>query len=71
MSTERVNDVIDGLSRLIMDAAEARQSERYHPRQNPDEMDAEIKHQSERVTALRKLREQFEDEMATPREPQF
>ncbi len=56
--------VIDGLSKLIMYDLENCASEQYHPGGDPDAMDDTIKFHKERASALRKIREDFENQMS-------
>lgn len=61
---DKVTNIVNDLSELIRDALVAEASESTNPSFSPDRMDDTIKFQKERVGTLRKLRMEFEDEMA-------
>jgi len=62
---EAAENIVNGLSALIKTALEQCEMERTNPGFNPDLMDAKIKHYRERSVTLRRLRDEFENEMAT------
>lgn len=63
-SKELEDNVAHGLGLLMRAALVSLESERVHPTSNADVMDARIAFYSERVSVLRELRENFENEMA-------
>ena len=62
--SQTVQAVIHGMTELIMLANHAYECESNLPRTNPDEMDAHLAFNRNRVAKLRELRQQFEDEMS-------
>lgn len=63
---EAQNIIQSGLSYLITKTLASHESERHYPCADPDKMDDKIKATGERVKTLRRLREEFENEMAKP-----
>jgi hypothetical protein len=57
-------NIVNGLSVLIRSSLTALEGESVNPGPNPDRMDATIALHRERVATLRRLREEFENEMA-------
>jgi hypothetical protein len=56
--------IVNGLSVLIRSSLASLEGESTAPGPDPDRMDATIKLHRERVATLRRLREEFENEMA-------
>ena len=56
--------VVHNLSKLIDQTLRAHASESQRPRRGPDQMDYFLGETGKRVVLLRRLREEFEDEMA-------
>ena len=64
MTNERVLEIVGGMSELIFQAALECGNEQYIPSHaNPDNLDDYIKTRKQRVAVLRRLREEFENEM--------
>jgi hypothetical protein len=66
MSSENKLLVNDGLTALIVETLIIQRGEEYYPGSDPDRMDDKIAACKKRVTLLRKLREEYEDEMSKP-----
>lgn len=56
--------VNDGLTALIVETLIIQRQEEYYPGMNPDNMDDKIAACKKRVSLLRKMREEYEDEMS-------
>lgn len=61
---ERYHAVVGALSEDIAEALHANETERAMPGSDPDRMDDKIKFTGERARVLRRLREEYENEMA-------
>lgn len=61
-----ISQVVGCLSLLIVNSLQAMEEERHFPGHDPDHMDEKIKRSRERAAILRRLREEFENEMAKP-----
>jgi hypothetical protein len=66
MSSENKILVNDGLTALIVETLIVQRQEEYYPGSNPDRMDDKITACEKRVVILRKMREEFENEMSKP-----
>lgn len=63
---ELTQEITNGISTLITATLQSHENERHFPGFDPDKMDDKIKATGERVKTLRRLREEFENEMAKP-----
>ena len=64
MNDTVVNEIICGLGALISDSARGMESERRQPRGDADASDDYINCMKIRIATLRRLREEFENEMS-------
>lgn len=60
MKTAHIEQVIDGLSRLVYQVAKNLSSEQYYPGQDPDKMDSDIEDLTKQFKLLTKMRTDFE-----------
>ena len=58
---QAINDILNGISYLIISHSTSAAREQYIPSQTPDESDDWIKEHKEYVEGLRKIRTEFED----------
>lgn len=61
-----LTEVNNGLTALIVNTLHEQRNEEYHPGHDPDRMDDKIAACKSRVTLLRKMRDDFENEMSNP-----
>lgn len=61
--TDQTRKVTRGLSQIIQDELTALSSEYWQPRFTADQTDVELKYRRDRIIFLRKMREEFENQM--------
>lgn len=61
MDKEIGQNIIDNISKLIMQAQRSLENEQWNPNGNPDKMDHDLEMYNKRVIKLRKIREDVED----------